>query len=142
MNTEKNAYKTRQRELLLSYLQENPYRHFTAADICEHFRSGEQRIGTTTVYRQLEKLVSEGRVKKYQFEEGDSACFEYVGSEEQEVLCYHLKCEKCGVLIHLNCREITMFEQHITEHHGFLIDPRRTVFYGICENCRKELDKD
>ncbi|MBR6322861.1 MAG: transcriptional repressor [Lachnospiraceae bacterium] len=134
---EKNQYRTRQRENLLRYLAEHPYKHFTAADICEHFRTGEQKIGTTTVYRQLERLVSEGQVKKYQFEEGDSACFEYIGGEEDDtVLCYHLKCEVCGRLIHLECREITMFEQHITEHHGFLIDPKRTVFYGICQDCR------
>ena len=134
---EKNQYRTKQRENLLSFLAEHPHTHFTAADICEHFRTGEQKIGTTTVYRQLERLVSEGQVKKYQFEEGDSACFEYIGEKEDTVPCYHLKCEVCGRLIHLECREITMFEQHITEHHGFLIDPKRTVFYGICQDCRR-----
>ena len=132
------AYKTRQGEKLLSYLSDNAGKHFTAADICEHFRADRQGIGMTTVYRQLEKLVSDGKVKKYQFEEGSPACFEYVGGEPGGSACYHLKCECCGALIHLECREITGLEQHITEHHGFLIDPRRTVFYGICENCRKE----
>ncbi len=138
---EKNRYRTRQREQLLSYLAEHPRKHFTAADICEHFRNGDQKIGTTTVYRQLERLVTEGQVKKYVFEEGESACFEYIGKgAEEEFLCYHLKCEKCGRLIHLECREITMFEKHITEHHGFLIDPKRTVFYGVCRDCLEKED--
>ena len=134
---EKNRYRTKQSEQLLSYLAKNPKKHFTAADICERFRNGGEKIGTTTVYRQLERLVNEGQVKKYQFEEGMSACFEYVGGDTDEVSCYHLKCENCGALIHLECREITLFENHITEHHGFLIDPRRTIFYGLCEKCRK-----
>ena len=134
----RSKYKTKQREQLLSYLAENPRTHFTAADICEHFRLGGQKIGTATVYRQLERLISEGQVKKYQLGEGESACFEYIGDGSDDVLCYHLKCESCGKLLHLQCREITGFERHITEQHGFLIDPRRTVFYGLCEACRAE----
>ena len=47
--SEKSQYKTKQREQLLSYLAENPRTHFTAADICEHFRLGGQKIGTATV---------------------------------------------------------------------------------------------
>ena len=43
--SEKSQYKTKQREQLLSYLAENPRTHFTAADICEHFRLGGQKIG-------------------------------------------------------------------------------------------------
>ena len=140
--TEKNQYKTKQREQLLSYLAEHPRTHFTAADICEHFRAGGQRIGTATVYRQLERLIMDGQVKKYQLGDGGSACFEYVGGDAQEPLYYHLKCERCGRLLHLQCREITEFEKHITKEHGFLIDPRRTVFYGICEACRKETENE
>ena len=39
----------------------------------------------------------------------------------------------------MECREITELEQHLLAHHGFRIDPTRTVFFGICEDCsRKE----
>ena len=27
-------------------------------------------------------------------------------------------------------------EQHLMDSHGFRMDPCRTVFYGICEECR------
>ena len=26
----------------------------------------------------------------------------------------------------------------MTEHHDFQLDPKRTVFYGICNECRKK----
>ena len=46
------------------------------------------------------------------------------------------KCEKCGKLIHLHCEDVVKLEQHLMDSHGFRMDPCRTVFYGICEECR------
>ncbi len=139
----KAQYKTKQRAELEEYLASTKGSHVTAADICAHFRSRDKRIGTTTVYRRLEELVSAGEVKKYFIDETSSACFEYIGPGGDPTAecraCYHLKCEKCGRLIHLDCKEITALENHITEHHGFRIDPARTVFYGICEECERTL---
>ncbi len=136
----KAQYKTKQRAELQEYLASTKGKHFTAADICAHFKNREKHIGTTTVYRRLEELVNAGEVKKYFIDETSSACFEYIGDgapQAERCACYHLKCEKCGRLIHLECDEITALETHITEHHGFRIDPVRTVFYGICEDCER-----
>ena len=33
--------------------------------------------------------------------------------------------------------EIEEFENHILSHHNFKVDPAKTVFYGLCENCAK-----
>ena len=133
----KVKYKTRQREQILTFLRTIPSTHFTAADVCAFFKEHEIPIGTATVYRQLEQLVQEGKGQKYIIDENSSACFEYIGDEEVSAVpsCYHLKCERCGKLIHLECDEITEFERHITGHHGFRIDPARTVFYGVCAEC-------
>lgn len=61
------------------------------------------------------------------------------GSHEKEsqMVCYHCKCEKCGKLIHLQCNEVESLKQHMMEHHGFEMDSLRTVFYGICSECKK-----
>ena len=45
------------------------------------------------------------------------------------------KCEKCGKLIHLHCDELEEIQTHILKEHRFKMDPMRTVFYGLCENC-------
>ena len=134
---EKAKYKTKQRERMIEYMEKNGHKHFTVADVCGYFKKNEIPVGTTTVYRQLDQLVNEGKVKKYIVEEGNSACFEYIGDLKlsKYPICYHLKCEECGVLIHLECDEITEFENHITKHHGFKINPMRTTFYGLCEKC-------
>ncbi len=78
-----------------------------------------------------------GLVAKYNVNGTSSACFEYLGAEEHchKTSCFHCKCEKCGKLIHLHCEDVVKLEQHLMESHGFQMDPCRTVFYGICEDC-------
>lgn len=137
--TEKAKYHTKQREKLLSFIQSISENHFTVADVCKHFEEQGEEIGVTTVYRQLEKMVNEGIVKKYIIDINTPACFEYIGFEEQteEKNCFHCKCTECGKLIHLFCEDLLSTEDHILNHHGFQIDKHRTVFYGLCNECRE-----
>lgn len=134
--SEKNPYKTRQREELLSYLRTTPSDHITVNDVCGHFRRCGCPIGTATVYRHLERMVDEGLVNKYIIDANSPACFEYVGAESHSgENCFHCKCERCGRLIHLHCEELESLNAHIRAQHGFRINPLRTVFYGLCEEC-------
>ena len=136
----KSQYKTKQRAELLGYLASKSGEHVTVADICKHFEEKGKPIGTTTVYRQMDRMVEEGIVNKYILDGTTSACYEYISSDEHEhsvKQCYHCKCEKCGKLIHMHCEEIEMLFKHISDEHEFIIDPRRTVLYGVCESCRR-----
>lgn len=132
----RNQYNTRQRSRLLEYMQTVPGEHFTAKDVCDYFQACGTPIGVATVYRQLERMVEEGLVNKYIIDANSPACFEYVDrahncTEE----CFHCKCEKCGKLIHLHCEELVQIRSHLKEEHHFTLDPLRTVFYGLCEDC-------
>ena len=135
----KAPYKTKQMTEILTFLKSVQGRHVTVNEICDFFREKGISIGTTTIYRQLEKMVKEGLVAKYVIDGSSSACFEYLGAEEHchKTSCFHCKCEKCGKLIHIQCDEIECLSRHMTEHHDFQLDPKRTVFYGICNECRK-----
>ena len=138
--TTKSQYKTKQRAELTAYLMNKAGEHVTVSDIVSHFEKKGNPIGLTTVYRQLDKMVEEGLVNKYIVDGTSSACYEYINSEHHmdgNISCYHCKCEKCGALIHLHCEEIEELMKHIEKSHSFVIDPRRTVFYGLCDNCRK-----
>ncbi|MBQ5952323.1 MAG: transcriptional repressor [Lachnospiraceae bacterium] len=134
---EKASYKTKQREELLEYLKTVPGVHVTAADVVEYFHKKGRVIGTSTVYRQLERMVDEGIVGKYSTGAGAPACFAYLAQAcDPEGVCFHCKCEKCGRLIHLHCEELAQIGDHLLKEHAFVLDPMRTVFYGICEACR------
>ncbi|MBR5336412.1 MAG: transcriptional repressor [Lachnospiraceae bacterium] len=133
----RSKYKTKQREILIDYFKTFPGVHINAGDVCEYFRSQGSPIGQATVYRQLEKLVDEGVLSKYVVDNNSPACFEYVGADSHEdaATCFHCKCRKCGKLIHMQCDELETIEAHLFEEHRFKLDPMRTVFYGLCENC-------
>ena len=136
----KAPYKTKQMSEILTFLKSVQGEHVTVKDICDYFASQGISVGTTTVYRHLEKMVQEGLVAKYIIDGTSSACFEYTGSsgedEGKKQTCYHCKCEKCGKLIHLHCDEVESFRQHMIDHHQFEMNCARTVFYGICSECK------
>ncbi|MBQ9562319.1 MAG: transcriptional repressor [Lachnospiraceae bacterium] len=136
----KSKYKTRQREVLLDYLETMPGRHITVNDVCEYCRDQGKPIGQSTVYRQLERMVDEGLVNKYIIDANSPACFEFVAERPQvdADVCFHCKCERCGKLIHMHCEELNGIAAHLLVHHGFALNPMRTVFYGLCEECREE----
>ena len=136
---ERSTYKTKQRARLLEYLRTVQGTHITANDVCNHFKNQDSSIGQSTIYRQLEKLVDEGLLKKYIVDSNSPACFEYVEADSHvgESVCFHCKCEKCGALIHLHCDMLEEIEGHLSEEHDFKINTARTVFYGLCSNCSK-----
>ena len=86
----------------------------------------------------IQDLVEQGLVAKYVVDGTSSACFEYLGHDEHchKHICFHCKCEKCGKVIHLECGEMAHLGEHMLADHGFQWDFTRTVFYGICEECR------
>ena len=138
MNVGKGKYKTRHSEEMLEFLETMQGKHVTVADVCEFFKGQGKNIGMTTVYRQMERMVDEGLVNKYVIDANTPACFEFTGagSHCDSEVCFHCKCTKCGRLIHLDCDELRIMQEHLLGEHGFELDPQRTVFYGLCEFCR------
>lgn len=134
----KGSYRTKHKEELQKYLESTKGSHFSASDIYDHFKAIGHPMGKTTVYRQLEDLVSSGEVKKFIIDENTSACYEYAGSLCSHSDCIHMKCEKCNRLFHLECSDVLELEKHILAHHNFRINRTRTVLYGLCSDCDGE----
>lgn len=129
----RGEYLTKQREAILAYLRENNA-HVTASDIVFHLKEQGYGVSTATVYRTLEKLERDEIVKKMIIGEGAGACYQYLdgdGCSEH----FHLKCVKCGKLIHLSCEFLRNMESHIFDEHGFTVSSGRTIIYGTCTEC-------
>lgn len=135
------SYKTKQRQAILDFLIENKSSHVTVGQISEHLELEDNHVGTTTIYRHLDKLLEQGLVRKYTVDGTTSACFQYAARGDGCREHFHLKCEQCGRLIHLNCDHAAKMCSHIFDEHGFRVDLFRTVFYGICSECTKENTK-
>lgn len=135
----RGKYKSKHYDRILEHLKKSPGRHFTVNEIHQELAGEETNIGTTTIYRQLDRMVEEGLINKYVVDINTPACYEYSNVvkliKQEEAPCYHCRCESCGKLIHLHCEEIAEMRQHFEKHHHFKIDPFRTVFYGTCEEC-------
>ena len=130
------TYNTKQKSATEDYLRANSNRHFTVDSLLLDLQGMGEHIGRTTVYRTLERLVSEGKVSKYAQCPGESACYQYVGGDTCHEH-FHLKCEDCGRLIHLECGQIDELGAHIEQDHGFKLNKFKTVFYGVCGECAK-----
>ena len=55
----KAPYKTKQMTELHIFLKSTKGRHVTVNEICDYFKDKGISVGTTTIYRHLEKMVKE-----------------------------------------------------------------------------------
>ncbi|MEF9922598.1 MAG: transcriptional repressor [Anaerovoracaceae bacterium] len=131
-----NEYKTNNRTKILTYLKENQDRTVSVMDIDCHLRDTDSQVNLTTIYRYLDKLTTDGNVMKYISERGDKATFQYVERDHKCDEHLHLKCTECGEIIHLDCHFMEEISHHINEDHGFDLQCKNSVLYGVCKNCR------
>lgn len=125
------GYKTRQRDIILELLKNHTEQHLSCDEICEILKRNGERVGTTTVYRYLEKLYTEGVLQKY----NDDGRAKYTYSETECRGHFHLKCTECGRILCADCDFLNGLCNHISSDHGFSVIPSKTVFYGVCKAC-------
>lgn len=126
-------YNTKQQKAILDYISENADRYITVNQISEHMKAQNTKIGLTTIYRHLEKLISQGKINKIKVDGLNGACYKYMGAMENTY--FGLKCEKCGKILKVNCSHLKLFYRHISSEHEFSINQNKTLFYGICKTC-------
>lgn len=134
------AYQTQQRKRLLAYLTEHADEPLPVAAIAAGLSAADASApGTSTVYRQMEKLVDEGLVKRFVRGHSRQFLYQLTGGEP----CrhhLHLKCIKCGQLEHLDAAVSARIENEVRSESSFLLDQGETVLYGCCEHCRESED--
>ena len=133
----KEVYKTKQRYLIEECIRKNSERHLTVEQIEKLLTDDNIKVGRTTIYRSLELMINDGKIRKYILSGKESACYQYINENNECCEHFHLKCEKCGKLIHIECEHINELSSHISKEHGFEINKLKTVLYGICEDCKR-----
>ena len=129
-----STYITKQQRAVLSCIEQCPGSRATAMALTEELHRQGQPVGLSTVYRQLENLSRQGLVHKIVTDNG--ACYQYCDGRSHKD-CFLLQCEKCGAIYHMDCSHLGELYDHLLTGHGFAINPRRTVFYGLCRKCRE-----
>lgn len=127
-------YKTRAYFLIKDVLLKEEGAHLRADEIYDILKKQGERIGLTTVYRQLSRLSEEGFARKTTTE-GQGSFYSLLGAQCAEH--YHLVCTECGALSHLACDHVEALIHHISIQHGFTISPLKTTLYGLCAECKR-----
>ncbi|MDR1701138.1 MAG: transcriptional repressor [Lachnoclostridium sp.] len=133
MNRRPASYHTKQGEAILDYMIKNRSEYVTAIQIFEYFKSIRCHVSRTTIYRRLESLTKDGKIRKYLFDGNTAFCYQYVGQSQKKA--YHLKCDSCGEIFLMECNTVDHVSTHIFENHAFRVNNNKTVFYGKCEVC-------
>ncbi len=129
----KQEYATRQKQIVVDFLRRNRDRQLSMAEVADGV---SDEVGKSTVYRQVSKLCDEGVLRRFRGENAKSVVYQYVGAFGGCDSHFHLKCSTCGKIIHLDCGQIMQLRRHIMQSHGFFVDLKDTVLYGICDTCR------
>ncbi len=130
--TRNETYNTKQKERILNIIKER-HQEFTIKDIYEVLK---EEVGLTTIYRLVDKLVSENKISKY-IKNDNVTYYQYLDECDKENHFY-LKCEKCGSITHIDCDCIEDLANHIKKHHEFRLNKEKIIINGICKNCIKK----
>lgn len=130
----RKPYRTRQRQIMLDFLSQSAGSYVTIQELLSALESRGAKVGVSTLYRNLERLESEGLIAKVNIDGINGACYRYRGEACDDVV-FSLKCESCGTMIDLDCPELGKLYRHLATGHHFSINPGKTVFYGTCESC-------
>lgn len=79
-------------------------------------------------------MVEEGILRKYIIDNSSSACFEYVNHKDCCNMHFHLKCEVCDQLTHIDCDNILKMTKHLMKHHYFQLIYIRLFFMVLVKN--------
>ena len=131
-------YSTKQQQAVLRCLESRESEALSAQELAEELRREGFSVGLATIYRQLERLEEAGVVHKVNTESG--AFYLYCSHGEGRRDCFLLKCQRCGRIRHLDCDHLKDLYEHLETAHHFRIDPRGTLFSGVCDVCAGEED--
>jgi len=137
----RGEYNTRQKREMLSFLKQHDLEPYTVDELVFEMQEQGEKIGRTTVYRYLETLAEQGRVRKYQNTQGVTQ-YQHVANQSDCDAHFHMMCKACGRLYHVSCDLMNTLSRHIQNDHNFKLDTRETILVGICAKCEGKGEYD
>ena len=124
-------YATEQRKCLLSFFEKHPDRHFAVEELVDAIEG----ISLSTIYRNVNQMVAEGTIRRFQNKGRRTFLYQYIGTEEcSEHL--HLKCSKCGRILHMDEAAAEAVTDAVKNIFDFEVDKNATILFGACNTCK------
>lgn len=103
----------------------------SARDVFDYF---DETIGLTTIYRLLDRLISENYLLlKY---DPENRVNMYLKNNLVDSLV--LECEHCKEAHTVNCSDAVKLKKHLLSEHHFITKDNAFVLSGLCEKCQRE----
>lgn len=122
---------TKQKKIILETL-ENDMTHPTVQELYQKIKQKDSRIGQATVYRNVNRLVEEGKVLKLSLGNGID---HYDGHTH---LHYHFYCSCCQKIYDLEKEDDYISKRKLEEKYEIKINQEKIIFEGICKGCLNE----
>lgn len=127
-------YQTARRQLLLAFFQQHRTRKLTIDDLTREL-AAEAVISRSAIYRNLDKMTRDGLLTRTLEPTGRKALYQ-LSVCEQCCERVHLRCEKCGKVMHMENPADELRLATLLEQNGFELDEHATVLVGVCKDCK------
>lgn len=131
-------YETKQRRMLLDYLNAHPDHGFSVEELYEGLlteSTADAVPGKSTIYRLIARLVSDGLVKRFAIGNGRKFAYQIVACDACDAH-FHLKCVECGYLYHMDHAVSEQIIREVLKKSDFSLDEKETVLFGVCKDCK------
>lgn len=121
---------TLQRSLVLKTVQDLKC-HATAEEVYSAVYNQYPNISKTTVYRNLNELAKEGKIRKLEIP-GQADRYDHICNDH-----YHIRCLKCGKVFDVDMKIVLDLQNSIKDAFGFVVNGYDLIFKGICPKCQQ-----
>ena len=130
-------YITEQKTLLLEFLRNHGEKSYTIDELMDKMSEerGANLPGKSTLYRLMSRLCDEGKVKKF-VREGSRGFVYQAFFGEHCTTHLHMKCVRCGKLLHLGHEISDELLDKIRSVSDFSVSESDTVLFGNCADYR------
>jgi len=107
--------------------------HLSAEDVAARVAKKGAPIGTATVYRTLDLLVTSGLAKEHDFGEGFKRYEPVAAGQPHE----HCICSSCGAVMEFSNDRLERMIALLAEEVQFRPHHHRLEIYGLCRRCQQ-----
>lgn len=133
-------YKTRISQAIEAFAAGKKDMGFCVADVSAYLDAKGINANTTTVYRNLDRMVTQDKLIKYQGTDGSSSMYRMGKTDHSCHEHLHMQCMKCGRVIHIDRDTMNHIAKGVQERYGFMIDCDRSSICGICKDCQRRCE--
>lgn len=124
---------TPQREAILDLFLKTE-RHVSTDEFYRLVRKRYPRIGYSTVFRTMKRILDSGIAREVDFGDGIVRYEHRMDHEHHD----HLICLGCGRFIEVMSLRIEQLQEELAKRHNFNVVKHKMELFGYCKNCQKK----